>query len=483
MSDWDTIVVGGGTAGCVVASRLSESPSHRTLLLEAGPDFGAVKDGKWPEALRAAAYVDASGDYDWGLQALVGASTVPYLQGRVIGGSSAINATGINWGLRSDYDAWAALGNSGWDFDSMLPYFHRVECLEESVGADALRGDKGMLPVTRALMPGEGWRHAMESALSSEGLPAVDVSGPSAPVGYGTPSVNASGGMRVTAAEAYLDPARGRSNLSVRGGMTVRRLLWEVGRVTGVEVMDEHGELATITAGRVVLCAGAFGTPTLMQRSGIGPGQALRSVLGESVRIHDLPGVGQNLRDHYGTRMSHSGGPLLASMQPGFQAIALRMRSREELPEYDLNYFMVLSWQDGKPSIRSSIFNIQPESSGSVMIKGPDAGTAPRIDTDFGRPGDIAALKSGVQWLRTLVTSEQLQDWFGEEVAPGRSIDGEELSTWIGGNLCLFHHAVGTCRMGPKDDVMAVTDADGRVAGFRNLSIADASIMPTIPRG
>jgi choline dehydrogenase len=483
MSQWDTIVVGGGTAGCVVASRLSEQPSHQTLLLEAGQDFGAVDAGGWPEALRSATYAGTSGDYDWGLQAQVNGSDVPYLQGRVIGGSSAINATGINWGLRCDYDAWAEQGLEGWDFDSLLPYFHRVECLQPSPGADPLRGDDGMLPVMRASMPGDGWRHAMESALSLEGLPAIDVGGPSAPFGYGNPSVNLRDGMRVTAAEAYLDPARERQNLTVQGDSTVRRLLWEAGNVSGVEVVDPHGTVTTLHAGQVVVCAGAFGSPSLLQRSGIGPEEDLRPILGESASIHDLPGVGRNLQDHYGTRVFHGGGPRAASMEPGFQATAIRMRSRPDLSAYDLNLFLVLSWQHGQPVIRSSIFNIQPESRGRVMITGPGIDSAPHIDTGFGASGDIAALASGVEWLRDIVRKDTLYGWFGEENAPQTSIIGDELQTWIGENLCLFHHAVGTCKMGPPGDAMAVTDRHGRVNGFDNLLVADASAMPSIPRG
>jgi choline dehydrogenase len=483
MGRWDTIIVGGGTAGCVIASRVSEQPSHQTLLLEAGPDFGALDDGQWPDTLRAATYAETSGDYDWGLQARVNDAEVPYLQGRVIGGSSAINATGINWGLRGDYDAWAAQGLEGWDFDSLLPYFHRVENLQPSPGADPLRGSRGMLPVMRVAMPGDGWRQAMEAALEAEGLRAVDVAGPGAPLGFGNPSVNLRDGMRVTSAEAYLDPARARPNLTVRGASTVCRLLWEAGEVTGVQVLDPHGEVVTLRGGKVVVCAGAFGTPALLQRSGIGPEEALRPVLGESAPIHDLPGVGRNLQDHYGTRMFHRGGPPVADTQPGFQAISVRMRSRADLSAYDLNLFLVLSWQDGEPVIRSSIFNIQPESRGRVLIRGPDAATAPQIDTDFGRPGDIEALASGVEWLRKIVETKPLKGWFGEEFSPKLSITGKELRKWIGGDLCLFHHAVGTCKMGPPTDSLAVTDTRGRVKGFSNLLVADASVMPSIPRG
>lgn len=483
MPHWDTIIVGGGTAGCVVASRLSEQPSHQTLLLEAGPDFGAVENGQWPEALRSATYTGTVGDYDWGLHAEVNGFEVPYLQGRVIGGSSTINATGINWGLPLDYDAWAARGLKGWDFDSLLPYFHRVESLQCSSGADPLRGDSGMLPVMRAEMPVDGWRHAMESALAAEGLPAIDVAGPGAPVGYGNPSVNLRDGMRVTSAEAYLDPARSRPNLTVRGTSMVRRLLWEAGEVTGVEIVDEHGEVASLRGGNVIVCAGAFGSPALLQRSGIGPADALRTVLGESAQIHNLPGVGRNLQDHYGTRMFHRGGPQVAAMQPGFQAIAIRVPSRPDLSAYDLNLFMVLSWQDGEPVIRSSVFNIQPESRGSVLIRGGDTATALQIDTDFGRPGDIEVIASGVEWLRKLANTDSLQGWFGEESAPNPSTTEKDLRNWISGNLCLFHHAVGTCKMGTSEDAMAVTDAHGRVQGFSNLLVADASIMPSIPRG
>lgn len=491
MRTCDTLVIGAGPAGCVIASRLSEQPGHRVLLLEAGPDFGAVPEGAWPPEIVSANYSDTW--FDWGYVSPMEGRPVWYKRGRVMGGSSSINAAGINWGLVSDYEDWAAQGNPGWGYQDLLPYFQRVERLRDSSGPD--RGTNGMLEVTRTTGDSPYFQ-ALRDSFTAAGMPeAVDVSGPHAPVGWGYGTRNtAADGSRVHAARAYIDPARDRDNLEILPGTVADRLEWSPGGTVQRVHVTRDSRPEVIEAGRVVLAAGSVGTALLLQRSGIGPADLLRRVLGDGPAIHDLPGVGRNLNDHFGLSLRYLGradrlaGLKVEGARPGAAraSINLRLPSLPDMAEFDLDIFCAQSVDpagSGDHTLTFGCYLIHPESSGWLGITGPHPAAPPQIETGWAHPADVAAFRRGLEWLRDRIAEPGLAPWFERELTPGPDVTGAALEDWITRTAGLFHHCTGTARIGPDGDPLAVCDGAGRVRGFGNLVVGDASLFPSIPRG
>lgn len=479
----DTIIVGGGTAGCVLAARLTEDPAHRVLLLEAGPDYGPRDEGRWPWKIDNAWFIEPEVEHDWGYRAPLSGRDAAYLRGKVLGGSSAINATGLNWGQPSDYDRWRDLGNPGWDFAGLLPFFHRVERLLDRAGADPQRGTEGMLPVTRSTRD-NAFCNAYEISLRDTGMTPIDASGPAASAGFGTSTRNAVDGKRWSAAFAYVDPVRGRPNLEIRAGAEVVRLLWQEGQVTGVVLDGGNGEVV-LSGGRVVLAAGAIGSPLLLQRSGIGPESLLRGLLPPGTPIHHLSGVGQNLQDHYGARFAFSPGPALLANpgQPGGLVVRFPAKPGQDTYTLDLS----LGWRPdpstGESRLAGAAFLVEPEARGSVVIGGPDPEDPPVIDFGFGVDGDVEQIARGIEWVRERMRHPALAGMVGDEIVPGAGVTGAELRCWVRDHLSFYYHASCTCAMGPDPRAGAVVDAHGRVHGFGNLFVADASVMPAVPHG
>ncbi len=505
---YDYVVVGGGSAGCVVASRLSEDPSVSVCLVEAGPKDSHPLIHVPVGMLGLINHKQLGWGYSSEPQRGLFGRRFPVPRGRTLGGSGAINGMVYTRGHRLDFDDWRAAGNPGWGYEDVLPYFTRSED-NLDLGAP-YHGRGGPLTVATVRQPNRLTGSFLRAA-AEQGHTLNDDPNGAEQDGFGLRQVNIRRGRRVTAATAFLRPAAGRSNLHVRTGLDVSHVTIENRRATGIMVSTAGVTRAVRARREVVLCAGSFGSPAILMRSGLGDGGAL-SDMGIAVTQH-LPGVGRNLVDHPSSQIictgstSHSYGVSFAALPRLALAVAdyalrrrgllasnvfeaagyIRTQPGLDRPDVQLVFCPALRKPGGTLGIGHGfaigVVALHPRSRGSVRLSGPRPENSPLIDFGlFDDTADVATIARGLQAARNLAASEAFSPYRAGELLPGAEVTSpQELADFARRTAATAFHPVGTCRMGIDGD--AVVDPELKVKGIEGLRVADASIMPTIVGG
>ena len=502
--DYDYVVVGAGSAGCVLANRLTASGKHNVLLLEAGGE-DKKREIQIPAAFSKLFKTEVDWNYTTEPEPEMGGRAMYWPRGKMLGGCSSINAMIYIRGNALDYDGWSEMGNPGWSYAEVLPYFKKAENQER--GASPYHGAGGLLNVADLCDPNPLSRAFLKAAQECDYPLNPDFNG-EFQEGFGLYQVNQKGGRRNSASTAYLKPARGRSNLTVEVHALATKVLFDGLRAVGVRYLQD-GQVKEARAGReVILAGGAINSPQILMLSGVGPAGHLAGIGLQG--IHDLPGVGQNLQDHL------AAGSVYACSQPVSLAQAEKLgqlikylllgkgmltsnvaeaggfiKTRPDLSMPDIQYHFAPAYfvDHGSYQLEGDGFTVgavllHPQSRGRVCLKSADPQVAPGIFANYAsEPGDLETLVQGVQIGRRIAHAAAMDPYRKSEVLPsGASLeDDEAVRELIRQVSATLYHPVGTCKMGT--DPLAVVDPQLRVHGLVGLRVVDASIMAAIPGG
>jgi len=512
LDEFDFIIVGAGSAGCVLANRISANSAYRVLLVEAG---GSDKNilVRMPTAL---SYPMAMDRFNWGYQSEpepgLDGRQITCPRGKCLGGTSSINGMVYVRGNAHDFEEWEALGAQGWGYRECLPYFKRAETWIG--GSDTYRGGDGPLGVCA----GNGMRlnplyRAFIDAGTEAGYPETRDYNGEHQEGFGPMHMTVRNGERESTARAYLEPVMHRSNLKVITDALVQRVEFEGDRAIGIS-LEMGGKTTSIHAQReIIIAAGAIASPMLLQRSGIGSDESLD--VANVKPIHKLAGVGENLQDHLEVYFQfHCKQPVSLNTRLGLFSKALigarwllfknglgatnhfescafiRSKSGLKSPDIQYHFLPAAMRYDGTPSIAGHGFQVhvgpnKPKSRGRVRIKTANAATAPSILFNYYQhEEDIEAWRQCIRLTREIMQQPAMDDYRGEEIQPGLNVSSAvEIDAWVKQNVESAYHPAGTCKMGDADDPFAVVDKDCRVHGLNNLRVVDASVFPILPNG
>ncbi len=514
MDRYDYVIIGAGSAGCVLANRLTEDPQVKVLLLEAGGKDNSIMV-KMPAGVGT--LISKQGAYNWGFwteeEPNLESRKLWWPRGKGWGGSSSINGMIYIRGHARDYDQWRQMGLQGWSYRDVLPYFKRSETLEG--GGDDWHGGEGPLYVSKASTPNPIYKATIEAGRQAGHAVTNDFNG-FQQEGWGPYQLTIRDGQRWSAARAYLHPAMGRPNLTCLTGARTTRIIVENGRATGVEYVDDKTKTKHVVHAdkEVLLSAGAVQSPHILQLSGIGDPEELAK-FGIPV-VKALKGVGANLQDHLDVTMSwECPQPITAfSLRKGivktlmigmnyaffgkgmgrqqFLESGAFLKSRPDLDRPDLQVHCVLAimQEHGKVQVEKDGFTfhvcqLRPESRGRVGLKSADPFADPAIFANYlATDEDRRAMREGVRMMRHVASQAALDPYRSQELFPGKDVEtDEQIDAWIRKHAETIYHPVGTCKMGAASDEMAVVDGELKVRGIEGLRVIDASVMPTLVGG